>query len=241
MGAQPRIAASELRLFLREPVAVAATIGLPVLIIVSFGLLIKPTGGAPDPVFSYFPGLALCFSLAILSLNLLPTILAGYREKGILRRLHTTPAHPAKVLLGQLAISCAVAVGMVVAVVAAGRLVGFPMPAQPLGLALAVALGALSLFSVGLLVAAIAPTARMATAIGMPLFFVNMFTGGVFTPREALPGFVGRIGDFMPLGAAMSSIRDAWSGQFPQLPHLGVMATITVVFGLAAARLFRWE
>jgi ABC-2 type transport system permease protein len=238
MSAQLRIAGSELRLYLREPAAVAATLGLPLLIMVSFGLIITPDG---DPIFTYFPGLAVSFSLAILSLNLLPTILAGYREKGILRRLHTTPVHPSKVLIGQLLVSCTVALAMLVVVVAAGAIIGFPPPAQPLGLALAFGLGALALFAVGLLVAAIAPTARIATAIGMLLFFVNMFTGGVFTPREALPGFLTRIGDFMPLGATMQAVRDAWDGHFPQLLHLGVLATITVVFGLAAARLFRWE
>lgn len=239
MSAQTRIAVSELRLYLREPAAVAATIGLPLLIMVSFGLLITPDGG--DPIYTYFPGLAISFSLAILSLNLLPTILAGYREKGILRRLRTTPVHPSKVLIGQLLVSCAVAVAMGVVVLVAGRVIGFPLPAQPLGFLLAFTLGALSLFSVGLLVAAVAPTARIATAVGMLLFFVNMFTGGVFTPREALPGFLNRIGDFMPLGATMQAVRDSWSGHFPQLLHLVVLATITVVFGLASARLFRWE
>jgi ABC-2 type transport system permease protein len=238
MSAQLRIAGSELRLYLREPAAVAATLGLPLLIMVSFGLIITPDGGS---IITYFPGLAISFSLAILSLNLLPTILAGYREKGILRRLYTTPVHPSKVLIGQLLVSCAVATAMAVVVVAAGAVIGFPLPAQPLGFVLALVLGALALFAVGLLVAAVAPTARMATAIGMLLFFVNMFTGGVFTPREALPGFLNRIGDFMPLGATMQAVRDAWDGHFPQLLHLGVLATITVVFGLAAARLFRWE
>jgi ABC-2 type transport system permease protein len=239
MSAQTRIAVSELRLYLREPAAVAATLGLPLLIMVSFGLLITP--GDNNPIYTYFPGLAISFSLAILSLNLLPTILAGYREKGILRRLYTTPVHPSKVLIGQLLVSCAVAVAMAVVVVVAGRLIGFPLPGQLLGFALAFVLGSLSLFSVGLLVAAVAPTARIATAIGMLLFFVSMFTGGVFTPREALPGLLNRIGDFMPLGATMEAIRDSWSGHFPQPLHLIVLATITVVFGLASARLFRWE
>ena len=239
MSAQTRIAASELRLYLREPAAVAATLGLPLLIMVSFGLLITP--GDNNPIYTYFPGLAISFSLAILSLNLLPTILAGYREKGILRRLYTTPVHPSKVLIGQLLVSCAVAVATAVVVVVAGLIIGFPLPGQPLGFVLAFALGSLALLSVGLLVAAIAPTARIATAVGMLLFFVNMFTGGVFTPREALPGFLNRIGDFMPLGATMQAVRDSWSGHFPQLLHLVVLATITVVFGLASARLFRWE
>jgi len=239
MSAQMRIAATELRLYLREPAAVGATLVIPLLIIVAFGLVVTPGDG--DPILTYFPGLAISFSLAILSLNLMPSILAGYREKGILRRLYTTPVHPSKVLIGQLLVSCAVAVALAAIVVGVGTAIGFPLPGQPLGFALAFVLGCLSLFSLGLLVAAIAPTARIASGVGGFLFFVSMFLGGVITPREVLPGFLGQIGDYTPLGATMAAVRDSWAGHFPQPLHLAVMATITVVFGLASARLFRWE
>lgn len=241
MSAQTKLAVTELKLYLREPAAVSATMGLPLLIVVSFGLLVHP-GSNTDSIVTYFPGMAIAFSLAILSLNLLPSILAGYREKGILRRLATTPVHPSKLLVAQLAVSMVVAVAMAAVVVVVGRFaIGFSVPAQLPGFLLAFVLGALSLFAVGLLIAAVAPSSRAATGIGMLVFFLNMFAGGVFVPRETLPDFLNRVGDFVPLGAAMTSMRDAWSGTFPQPLHLLVMATITVVFGLAAARLFRWE
>jgi len=239
MSAQMRIAASELRLYLREPTAVGTTLVVPLMIIVAFGLLIKP--GDPDPIVSYFPGLAITFSLAMMSMTLMPSILAGYREKGILRRLYTTPVHPSKVLIGQLLVSCAVAVAVAAIVVGVGAAMGFPLPAQPLGFALAFVLGCLSLFSLGLLVAAIAPTARIASGVGGFLFIVSVLLGGVFTPREVMIGFLSEIGDYTPLGATMAALRDSWAGHFPQPLHLAVMATITVVFGLASARLFRWE
>jgi ABC-2 type transport system permease protein len=239
MSAQLRIAAAELRLYLREPAAVVATLVLPLMIILAFGSIVTPSD--PDPLITYFPGLAISFSLAILSLNLMPSILAGYREKGILRRLYTTPVHPSKVLIGQLLVSCAVALAVAAIVIGAGAAIGFRLPGDLLGFALAFVLGCLSLFSLGLLVAAIAPTGRFATGIGSFLFFVSMFLGGVFTPREALPGFLSRIGDYTPLGATMAAVRDSWAGHFPQPLHLAVMATITVVLGLASARLFRWE
>jgi ABC-2 type transport system permease protein len=239
MSAQMRIAASELRLYLREPSAVGFTLVIPLLIIVAFGLVVNPGDG--DPILTYFPGLAISFSLAILSLNLMPSILAGYREKGILRRLYTTPVHPSKVLIGQLLVSCVVAVALAAIVVGVGTAIGFPLPGQPLGFALAFVLGCLSLFSLGLLVAAIAPTARFASGVGGFLFFASMLLGGVITPREVLPGFLSEIGDYTPLGATMAAIRDSWAGHFPQPLHLIVMATITVVFGLASARLYRWE
>lgn len=239
MNAQMRIAATELRLYLRESSAVVPTLIIPLMAVVGFGLLITP--GDPDPIVTYFPGLAITFSLAMLSMTLMPATLTGYREKGILRRLYTTPVHPSKVLIGQLLVACAVAVALLAIVVGVGAAMGFPLPAQPLGFLLAFVLACLSLFSLGLLVAAIAPTARIANGVGGFLFIVSVLLGGVFTPREVMIGVLGEIGDYTPLGAAMAALRDSWAGHFPQPLHLAVMATITVVFGLASARLFRWE
>ena len=57
-----------------------------------------------------------------------------------------------------------------------------------------------SLFALGLLVAAVAPTTGAATAIVLPMFFAVMFLGGVYLPRWLLPDVLVRIGDFTPPG-----------------------------------------
>ena len=49
-------------------------------------------------------------------------------------------------------------------------------------------LGMTSLFAIGLLVAAVAPSNRAATAIAIPMFFAVMFLGGVYLPRVVPPG-----------------------------------------------------
>ena len=71
-------------------------------------------------------------TIGTLGIQTLPIRLATYREKGILRRLSTTPAHPLRLLAAQLVIY------MVTAVIALGLLVvvanvafGVPLPAQP--------------------------------------------------------------------------------------------------------------
>ena len=66
-----------------------------------------------------------------------------------------------------------------------------------------------------------------------------MFLGGVYLPRQMLPDFLIRIGDYTPPG--VQALLDAWQGTSPQLSQLAVMALVTVVAGCAAARRFRWE
>ncbi|MBP2320188.1 ABC-2 type transport system permease protein [Kibdelosporangium banguiense] len=232
---------TELKLFLRDPASTIATVALPVAIVVVFGVIAQPAGDA-DPIMTYFPTMALALGLAQLALNLTPTTLAGYREKGILRRMSTTPVHPAKMLTAQLAISVGLAVVAAVLVTLVGHLgFQFELPQHVPGFLAAFGLGCAALFSMGLLVAAVAPSARVATGVGVGLFFVSLVFGGVFMPAETLPPFLVRIGDFTPLGATMQSLRDSWGGTMPEPLHLAVLGGYTIVAGLAAAKLFRWE
>ena len=60
---------------------------------------------------------------------------------------------------------------------------GVPLPGHPVGYVVAFLLGMTSLFAIGLLVAAVAPSSRVATAVAIPMFFVVMFLGGVYLPR----------------------------------------------------------
>ena len=87
-----------------------------------------------------------------------------YREKGVLRRLSTTPASPRSLLIAQLAVNMGVAVVSLVVLIVVGNLVlQIPLPKDLIGFAVAFLLGMSALFALGLLVAAVAPTAGIAT------------------------------------------------------------------------------
>ena len=140
-------------------------------------------------------------TLAILGVNTLPARLVKYREKGVLRRLSTTPASPRSLLIAQLVVNMGVAVVSLVVLIVVGNLVfQIPLPKDPIGFAVAFLLGMSALFALGLLVAAVAPTAGIATALFVPLFALVMFLGGVYLPRMMLPEFLIRIGDYTPPG-----------------------------------------
>ena len=209
------------------------TILLPTIVLVVVGLVF---GVEPDPALGgrrwidIFAPSMVVMTLAILGVNLLPARLVKYREKGVLRRLSTTPASPRSLLIAQLVVNMGVAVVSLAVLLVVGNLVfGIPMPKDPLGFAVAFLLGMSALFALGLLVAAVAPSAGIASALFVPLFALVMLLGGVYLPRTMLPELLIRIGDYTPPG--VQALLDAWQGTSPQLAQLAVMALITVVAG----------
>jgi len=239
-----RITLVEARLLAREPAPWLAGLLLPTLVLLAVGLLFPPQSadsalGGKRYLDLFAPSLVV-LSLAALGVNTLPARLARYRERGVLRRLSTTPASPAALLVAQLLVNSVVAVAAVVLLIAVGNVVfAIPLPKDLPGFIAAFALGMSSLFALGLLVAAVAPTTGAATAMFLPLFVAVMFLGGVYLPRWLLPEFIVRIGDVTPPG--VQSLLDAWSGTAPDPLALAVMAATTVVAGWTAARSFRWE
>ena len=235
---------TEAKLLFREPIYWLVVILLPTAILVIFASMFGPS--KPDPALGglrfvdvFVPSLVV-ISVATLGIQTLPIRLATYREKGILRRLSTTPAHPLRLLMAQFVVYALTAiVGLVLLVVVANLFFGVPWPQQPLVYVAAFLLGMTSLFAIGLLLAAVAPSSRVATAVAIPVFFMVMLLGGVYLPRVFLPEFLISIGDFTPPG--VQGLQDAWLGTAPQLLPLVGLAAITVIFGAIAVRAFRWE
>jgi ABC-2 type transport system permease protein len=237
---------TETKLFFREPLLPALVLVLPVLLVVGFGLI--PGFGDPTSDLSgqsgteYIASIGVAIVLAILGLSILPTTLGTYRERGVLRRLQATPVTPRTLLGAQLLLVGGATVVATVLLVLVGSLgFGVAVPRNLAGFLLAVVLGAAALLSVGLLVAAVAPSAKASNAIGMTLFFPSMFLAGVYVPRETFSPFLRHVSDVTPLGAALQAVRDTWQGSWPQPVHLVTMAGWALVAAVAAARTFRWE
>jgi ABC-2 type transport system permease protein len=235
---------SETRLLLREPALLFWGIAFPLVLLVVFGI----AGGGADPdldnltlVQAYVPVL-IGFTFTTLGVSALPAAIATYRERGILRRLATTPLRPARVLGAQLTTNFAVSAATALGVVVLARLAfGVPLPAQPLGFAIAAALASLTLLSLGLVIAAVAPRARVAGAAGTMLFFPLMFFAGLWAPRATMSPTLEKISDYTPLGAAVQALQDAMAGAYPHPRQLLVMLAYAVVCAVAATRLFRWQ
>ena len=239
-----KITAIEAKLMLREPGILIVGLLLPSIVLLAIGVIFAPH--EPDPLLGglrFIDLLApsmLVITLATLGVNTMPARLVKDRESGVLRRLSTTPVQPSTLVVAQLLVNMAVAIGGTVVLIVAGYLAfQIPVPQDLIGFGVAFLLGMSALFALGLLVAAIAPSAGAATALTLPVFVAVMLLGGVYLPRWLLPEILVRIGDVTPPG--VQAMVDAWSGTAPQLVPLAIMAAITLAAGTAAARLFRWE
>ena len=92
----------EIKIFVREPLGVIGTVGIPVLIYVMFGRVLgsqvrRGSPGVPRAISADLPILASLLISMSTVLSLI-AILAIYREGGILRRLRATPLRPYTIL-----------------------------------------------------------------------------------------------------------------------------------------------
>ncbi|MFD4948956.1 ABC transporter permease [Streptomyces sp. NPDC058239] len=240
-----RLTVVEFKLFLRDPTAYFWTLLFPVALVVIVGSLPSSREVSAEigrRGIDYFTPVLVVLAFALVGLFITPTYLVSYREKGILRRLSTTPVGPARVLIAQLVVQTAVTAATTVLVLGTAALLwDVELPANAGGFLLAFVLSVTAVLAIGLFLASVMKTSKAATGAGSVLFFPLMFFAGLYVPREQMPAAVDRIGDFTPLGASVLAFGDAARGDWPGMTALLVLAAYAVVCGVAAARLFRWE
>ena len=115
------------------------------------------------------------------------------------------------------------------------------LPRELGGFVIAALLAAVALLAVGLFIAAVAPGARAAQAIGTIVFFPMMFFAGLWLPIAQMPAFLRHVSHATPLGAAVQALQDSAQGHWPTALQLVTLAAYAIAFGLAAAKWFRWE
>ncbi|MFC5835063.1 ABC transporter permease [Nonomuraea insulae] len=229
-----RLAKVESKLLLRDPGAIFSMV-IPLFILVIFS-----SGASPGD--TALPSMSMTIAVGLVGLYMVPTTLATYRERGILRRLSTTPVSPGALLSVQLILQLVFALlASAVLVAVSVSVFQAAVPARVVAMVSAFLLGTSAIFAVGLLIAATAASGRAANGIGVLLYFPLAFLGGVMQPKEAMPELLATIGGFTPLGLFRQAVHDAWSGTATQPLLLAIMAIYALVIGLVAARFFRWE
>ncbi|MGD9694274.1 MAG: ABC transporter permease [Thermoleophilia bacterium] len=227
-----RLAATELRLFLREPIVLTFVFAFPVLTVLVLGGVFDEDDPAFEGVLPSDYYIAAYFGVVIAAIGLvmLPVHLASYRERGVLRRFEVSRfprwALPAAWVAVAMAIT-AVAIGVLLL---AGLLTyGLPAVHDPAGVVAGTALGALAFISIGIALGLAMPSARSAQGLGMLLFFPLFLLGGGGPPPEAMGEPMGSISDALPLTHVVRAIQEPWLDLGGAGVHLAVLAGVTAV------------
>lgn len=244
-GGFAQLVRTEFKLLMREPWLMGWAVLFPVVLLIIIG---ATTSGKPQHslgglrfIVVYAPTLEM-FSMTLLSLSAMPSNLANYRDKGYLRRLSTTPIGALRLIVAQIVIVVAISVATVVLIVLLAHFCfTVPFPSQFGGFVIAILLTLAALSALGMLVAALAPTQRVAGAVGGMLFFPMMFFAGLWVPQQEMGALLRHISQYTPLGAAVPAISSAQAGQFPAASHLIVLAVWAAVLTRIAVRVFRWD
>ena len=151
--------------------------------------------------------------IAISAVLSLVTIIAIYREGGILKRLRATPLRPLTILTAHVLVKLLFTATTLILTMMLGRrflAVDIPIPWVPFTAATVVS--TLSILSLGFVLASVAPTARFAQPIGTIVLYPMVGISGLFVPVDQMPALLQLIARMTPASYAVSLMRGAWRG-----------------------------
>ena len=236
----------ETKVFVREPMGVVGSLGVPVILFVVLGQGFgsgQPTAPSPElgPVnVSILAALVIAIG-AVLSLV---SIISIYREGGILKRLRATPLSPLTILGAHVLVKLAfTVVGLGLLVLAGRRFFPGAMQVDLLSFTAALLLSTLSILSLGFVLASMVPTARFAQPLGAAVLYPMLAVSGLFFPQDQLPRVVRIIAAGFPTTHAVALMQGIWdgSGFGAHWVDVGALVLIFAVCSGLATRVFRWE
>ncbi|MDI3270084.1 MAG: ABC transporter permease [Bacillota bacterium] len=238
----------QMRIRLREPIAVFFDIFWAPLMLLLFGTIFKAGADSGMPGFRNV-------DFMIPQLILLPIIVIGFfdftpvvaqeRESGFLRRLQVTPMRPLVYLLGLAVAAVIVTLLSVALTLVLGKILfGLSLHGSIGEVLWAFLLDLLVIYPTAFLLASISSTSSMARALGFIIGFPMMFLSGVAgVPLDLFPEGLLKVANWLPSTVGVKLTTAAWLGQ--DMAALRWETIYGVLFGLAciilSTRFFRWE
>jgi len=238
----------EVKIFVREPLGVLGTLGLPVGIFILMNRLLGPRVSTASPDVPRFVSVDLPIFVSLLmvvsAVLSLITIIAIYREGGILKRLRATPLRPQTILTAHVIVKLLfTAVTLALMILAGRRYFSVDSGVPLVSFTLALLFSTVSILSLGFLIASIVPTARFAQPIGTLIFYPMIVVCGLFTPVDSLPPALEAIARAAPPTYAVSLMRGIWHGDgwFGHVGDVAILTLMFLIFTAVSAKVFRWE
>jgi ABC-2 type transport system permease protein len=208
----------ELKLFVREPVTLVFTLILPLIFLIVMGEVFGKNPGT-DSAFrgvnamDYYAPAYIGIVLAAVGLVAIPVHLAGYRERGILRRLRASSLSLRSLFAAQLLVSFLISIVCVAILILPSIFIYHIFMPFNLGFVIGGAILAMLCFTaIGIFLGFVLPSARATQGVGMPLFFFMYIMSGGGPPRAVMSPAMQKVGEIMPVWHTTSLVQDAWLG-----------------------------
>lgn len=234
------------KLSLRCPDGIIFGIGMPVGVL----LLIAVVAGSQSAGGAQYSFLQSAFA-ALLTVGIcatafmgLPLTIADYRDKKILKHFFATPIRPFMILSVQMVI------GMLTAILSAALVTilavfgfGYRMEGNPLLFIGAFLLVMFSMYSIGMIIASLCKTVKIANVVTSFVYFPMLFLSGATIPFELFPDAVQRVCNILPLTHGIKLLKavslDMWSSDiWISVALLVVFAVVGCIISVVS---FKWD
>jgi ABC-2 type transport system permease protein len=239
-----KLASLETKIFFRDRLSVFWTFLFPVVMIWLFGSMFSGNMMGAFSFADMFIPSWIGVNIVTTSFFTLGTVLAGYRETGVLRRYQSTPLQPWKILTAH------TLQGTVIFIISAFLLMVFGMLMYDLEVPLyigstllALLISILAFFPFALFVTSLAKNTQSAAAISSLFLNLMLFLSGATFPVEMMPTILQYVSKVLPLYYVIQMLRGTWN-EAPITEYgleVGVLLSISVVSTVLASRFFRWS
>lgn len=238
---------SEFKLCLRDMNIPFFGIGMPIIVVLIIGLV---NGGASaaqgasvgvmEQSFGAFAAIAICAT----GLMGLPLQVADYRHRKILKRFMVTPVSPGLLLFVQMLVNLMMSViSLVLIYIICAAFWGYGMAGSVGWFALAYLLVLFAMYSIGMMLASVAPNMKTANLMCTLVYFPMLFFSGATIPYEIMPKAAQSVMDVLPLTQGIKLMKAASLGMPAEnaIVAVAVLVPVAVVCLVLSVKLFKWE
>ena len=234
------------KLSLRCPDGIIFGIGMPVGVLLLIAVVAgSQSAGGADYSFlqSAFASL-LTVGICATAFMGLPLTIADYRDKKILKHFFATPIRPFMIL------SVHVLIGMLTSFFSAALVsllaifgFGYRMEGNPILFIGAFLLVMLSMYSIGMILASLCKTVKIANVVTTFVYFPMLFLSGATIPFELFPDTVQKVCNVLPLTHGIKLLKAVSLNMWSQEIWISVALLIvfTVVGCIISVESFKWD
>ena len=182
--------------------------------------------------------------IAVSGIMGLPMQLAEYRQHKVLKRYKASPISTGTIMIPHFVVNGALCMIGTIILIIVGKLVfHLQFSGNVFYFVVAYLISMVCIFSIGFLIAAIAPNNRAASAIAFLLYFTMLFLSGATMPLQMMPDFIIHISRFIPLTYCVEILQGTWMGGQLSLytNAILILVAISIVCTGISIKLFRWE